>query len=236
MTTGQRPADRGRMKNSTRPGDRIPARAFAWVSGTVGVLAGACLVGFFALDSAGVSIAGFSLGRLNDVFGVVQFATLAPVVWALGYRLPASRGVSVATVVGIAAALAYAALSVLLVAGLLTFAQQIGPLMVAITALYGWLLTVNLVAHRTRTLPRVVTRTGLFFAGALLTALVVVGAGYVLPGAVGQPVSWLGYGPGMVGWLGLPVYVLLLALRVFTPSRTTAAFRQSPNPKENSHA
>ena len=86
-----------------------------------------------------------------------------------------------------------------------------------IVAIYGWLLAVNLVAHRTRTLPRAVTRTGVLLAVALLTALVLVGAGYVLPGIVGQLVTWLGYGLGVVGWLGLPLYVLLLAARVFPP-------------------
>ena len=110
----------------------------------------------------------------------------------------------------------------LLIAGALTFAQQIGPVMATIVAIYGWLLAVNLVAHRTRTLPRAVTRTGVLLAVALLTAMVLVGAGYVLPGIVGQPVTWLGYGLGMVGWLGLPLYVLLLALRVFTPAPSTA--------------
>ena len=94
--------------------------------------------------------------------------------------------------------------------------------MVTIVAIYGWLLAVNLVAHRTRTLPRAVTRTGVLLAVALLTALVLVGAGYVLPGVVGQPVAWLGYGLGVVGWLGLPLYVLLLALRVFPRSSSSA--------------
>jgi hypothetical protein len=94
--------------------------------------------------------------------------------------------------------------------------------MVTIVAIYGWLLAVNLVAHRTRSLPRAVTRTGVLIAVALLTALVLIGAGYVLPGIVGQLVTWLGDGLGMVGWLGLPLYVLLLALRVFPHSRPSA--------------
>ena len=46
-----------------------------------------------------------------------------------------------------------------------------------------------------------------------------IGAGYVLPGIVGQLVTWLGYGLGVVGWLGLPLYVLLLALRCFPVPR-----------------
>ena len=113
-------------------------------------------------------------------------------------------------------------LSVLLIAGVLTFSQQIGPVIVTIVAIYGWLLAVNLVAHRTRTLPRAVTRTGVLLAVALLTALVFVGAGYVLPGIVGRLLTWLGYGLGVLGWLGLPLYVLLLALQVFSRSPSSA--------------
>jgi hypothetical protein len=104
---------------------------------------------------------------------------------------------------------------VLLVAGVLTFEQQIGPVIATIVAVYVWLLTVNLVGHRTRTLPRAVTRVGVLLAGALLTGLVLAGAGYVLPGTGGRLVTWLGYGLGGVGWLGLPLYVLLLATWAF---------------------
>ena len=210
------------MEHRTRLSDPVPARAFAWVSGVVGFLAGAFLLGFFALDSSGVRLAGFSLGYLNDILGAVQFASLAPVVWALGRRLPATRTGRVATVGAVVASVTFVVLSVLLITGTLTFSQQIGPVILTIIVIYGWLLVVNLVGHRTRTLPRSVTRTGVLFAVALLTGLVLAGAGYVLPGVVGQGVTWLGYGLGVVGWLGLPLYVLLLALRVFPRSSSTA--------------
>ena len=142
------------MEHPTRLADPVPARVCALVSGVVGLLAGVFLIGFFTLDSYGVRLAGFSLGHVNDILGAVQFAALAPVVWALGRRLPATRTVRVATGVALAATAAFVVLSVLLIAGVLTFAQQIGPVIVTIVAIYGWLLTVNLVAHRTRTLPR----------------------------------------------------------------------------------
>ena len=222
------------MEHQTRPADPTSARAFAWISGVVGLLAGAFLLGFFALDSYGVRLAGFSLGHVNDILGAIQFAAFVPVAWALGRRLPATRTVSVATVVAVAAAAAFVVLSVLLIAGALTFSQQIGPVMVTIVAIYGWLLAVNLVAHRTRTLPRAVSRSGVLFAVALLTGLVLVGAGYALPGVVGQPVTWLGYGLGVVGWLGLPVYVLQLAIRVFPRSGSSAVSADVPLQKVRS--
>src|SRR5688500_8455329 len=138
------------MEHPTRPTDRVPARALAWVSGVVGLLAGAFLLAFFALDSYGVRLAGVSLGHLNDILGAVQVAALAPVAWALGRRLPATGAVRVATVVAVAASVAFVVLSVLLIAGTWEFSQQIGPVIVTIIAIYGWLLVVNLVGHRTR--------------------------------------------------------------------------------------
>ena len=187
------------MEHRTRLSDPVPARAFAWVSGVVGFLAGAFLLGFFALDSYGVRLAGFSFGYLNDILGAVQFATLAPVVWALGRRLPATRTVRVATVGAVAASVTFVVLSVLLITGTLTFSQQIGPVILTIIVVYGWLLMVNLVGHRTRSLPRAVTRTGVLLAVALLTGLVLAGAGSVLPRMVGEGMTWLGYSLGVVG-------------------------------------
>ena len=205
--------------------DSVYARPAALVSGGVGLVAGLVLVAYFALanpfdhDPGGPNW----LGPTNDALGVVQFAALAPVVWALGRRLPAARGVRVLTLLAVAASLAAAVLGALLVADVLTFEQQIGPLMVAIVVIYGWLLMVNLTGHRTRTLPRVVTRFGVLLAVGFLAALVFIGAGLVLPGPLGQIVQYVGYLSGVIGWLGLPTYVLLLAVRVFTRDPALAA-------------
>jgi hypothetical protein len=210
------------MEDPTRPAEPIPARLLALVSGVVGLLAGVFLLGFFALDASGARLAGLSLGFVNDVLGAVQFATLAPVAWALGRRLPAARTVRPATVVAVVAMVAFIVISVLLVTDVLSFATQIGPQIVAILVVYGWLLLVNLVAHRTRTLPRAVTRLGVLLGAGLITGLALVGAGFVLPAVVGSVVTWLGYGLGGLAWLALPLYVLLLAARVFARPSSAA--------------
>jgi hypothetical protein len=215
MTAGRGPPDPEGMERPTRLPEPGPIRALAVLSGVAGLLAGLFLIGFFTLESYGVRLAGVSLGTINDVLGAIQFATLAPVAWGLGRRLPATRIVRVATGTALIAMAGYVVLSVLLVAGVLTFEQQIGPVIATIVAVYAWLLTVNLVGHRTRTLPRAVTRVGVLLAGGLLTGLVLAGAGYVLPGIGGRLATWLGYGLGGIGWLGLPVYALLLATWVF---------------------
>jgi hypothetical protein len=199
------------MDDSTRPGEPGPTRILAVVSGVVGLLAGLFLLGFFAVGT----FAGFSLGHINDVLGAVQFAAMAPVAWALARRLPRIRVVRVATAVAVVAMVAFVVLSLLLVFDVVAFEQQIGPQLGAILAVYGWLLLVNLVAHRTRTLPRAVTRLGVLLGVGLITGMVLVAAGFVLPGLVGSLTTWLGYGLGGLAWLALPLYILLLAARVF---------------------
>lgn len=156
------------------------------------------------------------MGSASDVVGILPFAAFAPVIWALRRRLPATRWVRVVTVMAVAAAIAFALLSVLLVADVLTFEQQIRPVIVTIVVIYGWLLTANLAAHRSRTLPRIVTLSGVMLGVGFLVGLVLVGASLVLPDPVRQIFGWAGYVLGFLGWLGLPVYSLLLAARVFT--------------------
>ncbi len=195
------------------------ARRWALISGGVGLLAGLVLLAFFALAASW-------LGRINDALGVVQFGALGPVVWALGRRLPATRSVRMVTIVAVVAAIAAAVLGLLLAVGALTFEQQIGPFLATIIVLYGWLLMINLTGHRTRTLPRIITRVGVLVATGFLAAMVLVGAGFVLPGPIGQITQYLGYGIAVLGWLGLPVYVLLLAARVFTPVPAPQSSRQ----------
>jgi hypothetical protein len=194
------------------------ARACALISGVVGIVANTLLIGFFTLANPYDATPGGPtwLGDANDVIGIFQFAAFAPVVWALRRRLHATRLVRVATVFATAAAIAFALLGVLLVIGVLTFEQQIGPVIVAIVVIYAWLLTANLAAHRFRTMPRAVTLSGTMLGVGFLVGLVLVGGSMVLPNSVGRIIGWARYALGGLCWLGLPIYTLLLAARVFT--------------------
>lgn len=194
------------------------ARACALVSGVAGLVAGLLLIGFFTLANPYDATPGGPtwLGSANDVVGIIQFAAFAPVVWALRRRLPTTRWLRAFTVVAVAAAIAFAVLSVLLVADVLTFEQQVGPLVGTILVTYAWLLAANLAAHRFRTLPHAVTLSGVMLGIGFLVGMVLVGASMALPNPVGQITGWAGYGVGFLGWLGLPIYSLLLAARVFT--------------------
>ena len=199
------------------------ARACALVSGVAGLVAGLLLIGFFTLANLYDATPGGPawLGGANDVVGIVQFAAFAAVVWALRSWLPTTRSVRVATMLTVAAAIAFVVLSVLLVAGVLTFEQQVGPLMVTIVVIYAWLLIADLAAHRFRTLPHAVTLSGAVLGFGFLVGLLLVGASLALPGLVGQIIGWAGYAISGLAWLGLPVYSLLLAARVFTTTEGT---------------
>jgi hypothetical protein len=124
--------------------------------------------------------------------------------------------VRVATVFATVAAIAAALLGVLLVVGVLTFEQQVGPVILPVVVIYAWLLTANLAAHRFRTMPRAVTLSGTMLGVGFLVGLVLVGGSLVLPNFVSRIIGWAGYALGGLGWLGLPIYTLLLAARVFT--------------------
>jgi hypothetical protein len=216
------------MNIDTAGSGRTQGRAAALVSGVSGIAAGVFLVGFFTLEPLGVSLAGLSLGTVNDALSVVQFAALVPVVGILARRLPRTRTVRVATWAGMVAAAVAAVLSLLLVARVLTFEVQIGPLMAAILVVYGWLLVVSLVAQRTRTLPRGVAAAGLLFGLALFVGLVLAVAAMVLPQPLVPAAEWIAYVVGGLGWAGLPVQMLLLAARVF--SRAPSPRLADPQP------
>ena len=193
------------------------ARTCALVSGIAGLAAGLLLIGFFTLANPYDTTPGGPawLGPANDVVGIIQFAAFAPVIWALRRRLAPTRWMGAVTLVAVVAAIAFAVLSGLLVINVLTFEQQIGPVIVTILLIYAWLLTANLAAHRFRTLPRAVTLSGVMVGVGFLTGMVLVGASLVLATPVGQIIGWAGYALGFLGWLALPVYSLLLAARVF---------------------
>jgi hypothetical protein len=198
--------------------DARVVRAVALLCGAAGVAATVLVVLFFLFDYPYSPFgAGWSWpGPASDVATAVQFALLAPVVWALHRHVPPTTAVRATTWAAVGACVAVALLQTALVAGLLTFAQEIGPAMACFLVVYGWLLTVSLAAHRSRALPRPVTRAGAVLGGAMPVATVLVGAGYLIPGPVGRLAFWTGFLVGMLGWLGLAAYPLLLARHVFT--------------------
>ncbi|GHF08616.1 hypothetical protein GCM10017786_48020 [Amycolatopsis deserti] len=179
---------------------RRDASGFALTAGVVGAAANVLLILFFASGEAWRDVPGplAWTGPVNDVLVALQFAALVPVAIALGTR---------AAVVGLTAMTGVVVLQSLLLAEVLEFETQVWWVSGCFGFVFAWVLLVS------RRLPRTVRRCG-----------TVVGAGYVAGallvwGALGLPsespaqyaVGGLGLVLGAIGWLGLPVWSLLLA-------------------------
>lgn len=206
---------------------RWPFRT-ALACGIVGLLANVLLVGFFALDyPASGEESGSWLGFANDVVGTIEFALFLPVIIAVARLLPTSRGTTVMTGIGLVATAGLVLVSIALVIGAMSFEVQVRYVMGFLVVLYGWLLMVSSVGHRANALPRSVTRLGLLLGVSWPAALLLVLAGLLLGGVdlgafqLGLPGALLivpALVLGLLNWLALPVWPLLLAASVFLGS------------------
>jgi hypothetical protein len=215
------------MLTETYPARQRTAGPVLWAltSGITGLVANVLLVLFFLLAqpfgvNGPLAEAGQDfmwLGSANDIVIVVQFLTFIPVALALRRWLPRTRSMRVATAAAVGAMVVVAVLQLLLVAGVLEFDVQVVLVVATFLVIYAWVITVSSNGHRHGTLPRSVTRFGLLLAVSLPVGLVIAGAGMLFPG--GSPAQLAFVIPGVaiaaVGWLGLPVWPLVLARNVF---------------------
>ena len=123
------------------------------------------LAAMFAAFAAGARQSGMRFGWINDVLVLVSYLLVAPTVLVLHRRLrgghpTASAVAAVAGVVGIAIIVIFQGL---LVAGVLTFEQQIGPASVGFFAVMGWLIASGYMGSRAGIIPRG-TRLGILGA------------------------------------------------------------------------
>lgn len=123
------------------------------VVGTVGVVS---LVGMFAAFGAGAQEVGERLGYINDVSAFPTLLLAVPAVIELRRLVrPGSPLVMDAmTLVALGSIAGVLALQWLLVTRALTFAQQIGPVMVAYLGLQGWYVVSGWLASRSGVVPR----------------------------------------------------------------------------------
>jgi hypothetical protein len=195
----------------------LPLRTFAMVSGWAGVLAGVLFVLFFALGRGGSAQWAWT-GEAADAVGVVHLLTLAPVAWGLRRRMPASRSARRAGVAVTAVAVTSPVLQILIFMGRIPEALNVPVGAVATYPVLIWILLVSLAGHRGRTLPRPVTRPGLLIGSGLPVGVVLLLPGLVTP----EPLRWVfvgaGVGIGVLAYLAIPIFPLLLARFVFRPS------------------
>ena len=197
------------------------APRWAVLSGLAGLIANILLILFFALAhpwTPGASEFAW-LGPANDAVLVVQFAALVPVALAVRARLGERLGQGV-TAAAVTAMVAVVALQLVLLAGLLAFEVQVWPVVGCQMITFGWVLAASRAGRAT--LPRAVVRVGTTVGVGFLAGLVVVGAGLLLLPA-GSPAQYavlaLGGVVAVVGWLGFPVWPLVLARRTFEEER-----------------
>lgn len=221
-----------------------PAR-WPWLTavsaGALGVLANVLLVGFFALSwPAGSDRTWRWLGPANDVVLVGFFAVLVPVVVAVGRLLPASRAVALGSAVAVTALVGLAGLQLALAAGWIAFPVQVRVVVALLVLVYGWLVLVGSLGHRSGALPRSVTRFGLLLGVSWPAAMAFALAGVALGGSFWSPDLQLpaallllpGLVLGALNWLLLPVWPLVLARTAFGPGRPPAG-RPDPRPTES---
>ncbi len=186
--------------------------AWAVVSGVAGLAANLLLVLFFAVSRPWTDGGGLEwTGTANDVVVVVQFAALVPVALAVRGRLRAGW-VGAATTVAVGAMAAVVLLQVALLAGLLAFEVQVWPVMACFAVTFGWVLAVSR-SGRT-VLPRGVVRVGTVVGASYLAGAAVFAAGVLLlpPDSVAlYAVCGAGVVVGVVGWLGFPLWPLVIA-------------------------
>jgi hypothetical protein len=228
VTAGHLPAEPGGMLTETYPAQQRSASPVLWAltSGITGLLANVLLILFFLLArpfgvNGPLAEAGQDLmwlGSANDVVIIVQFLTFIPVALALRRWLPPTRSVRIATAAAVGAMVVVAILQLLLVAGVLEFDVQVMLVVAMFLVVYAWIVAVSSTGHRHGTLPRPVTRFGLLLGVSLPVGLVIAAAGLLFPS--GSPAQLAFVIPGVavaaIGWLGLPVWPLVLARMVFS--------------------
>ena len=216
------------MLTETYPPRQRTARPVLWAltSGIAGLVANVLLVLFFLLAqpfgvNGPLAEAGRDfmwLGSANDVVIIVQFLTFIPVALALRRWLPPTRSVRLVTAAAVVAMAAVAILQLLLVIGVLEFDVQVVLVAATFLVVYAWMIAVSSTGHRHGTLPRSVTRFGLLLGTSYPVGLVIAAAGLLFPSGSATQLAFVV--PGVViaaiGWLGLPVWPLVLARLVFS--------------------
>jgi hypothetical protein len=209
--------DTGSVRRSERD-DSAGARWWALLSGVTGLAANVLLVLFYvaAKPWRASPVSNEWFGTASDWLTAVQYAALVPVVRWLGQRMAGDVRARRWTVVGLAAAVGVVLLQVLLIAGLLPFGVQAGPVTLFVVGSICWIGGISAAGDRTRALPRAVTRSGRLLTRGFLAGLVMFLVG-VLVASLAElgPAAWIiAAMPGFVVWCLIPGWpVLLFATR-----------------------
>ena len=125
------------------------------VSAPVAAVAVVLFVAMYASFAVGATSAALVFGSINDALTPVAYALAIPSVLAFSSILRPHAPTAAAALagLGIVAMIAIIVLQVLLVSGLLTFEQQIGPVSIAFLAAGAWFILVGHLADAAGYLP-----------------------------------------------------------------------------------
>jgi len=125
-------------------------------SGVFSAFGVAFLVPMYTSFAIGATSIGLVSGRINDVLIMIAYLLAIPSVFALHELLrPRWPTLSrVLLVVGIGAIIAIVILQALLVAGVLTFEEEVGPVLIALLVLGVWFIATGYLGRSIGVLPR----------------------------------------------------------------------------------
>jgi hypothetical protein len=196
-----------------RTASRLPALA-ALASGSIGIVANVYLVLFYLVAKPWQpGSVGGGYGTINDWLVALQLALLIPVVVWLGQQTRIEKWPRWWTAIALAASIAAVLLQVLLVAGVLPFAVQVGPVALCIVLLLCWAGVISAAGGRRGVLSHPTVRLGrlMMWAVPVGAATFAIGAGISALQGQGSWAWVVGALPGALVWLAFPLWVLLVA-------------------------
>jgi hypothetical protein len=193
---------------------RDTAALTALASGVVGIVGNLYLVLLYLVDKPwqpGSVDGGY--GTINDWLVTLQLALLIPVVVRLGQQTRIEKWTRRWTGIALIASVAVVLLQLLLLAGVLPFAVQFGPVSVCIVLLFCWAGVISAAGQRHGVLSHPTFHLGrlMMWAQPVGAAAFVVGLGISALQGEGSW-AWVAGGlPGALVWLAFPFWVLLVA-------------------------
>lgn len=214
----------------------------AYLSGAAAILGLVSLLLFFGLEApqaAANSVQGSHVwGPLSDICPIVQMVSLLVVARVL-YLMerPGAPGLSlIGGAIGIAGMLGMVLLQLLLIVKVIPFEQEVSPVLVATAAVGVWLILVNYLARRQKSLPSRLAWLGIAAGVSFALELLIFSA-------LGGAVAWRNIMSNylllagsalvfLVSYVGFPVWAIWLG-RVLASANRELTSASSPQASAN---
>jgi hypothetical protein len=191
---------------------------FAYAAGATGILANLFLfleLGLQARRPEAQTSPGSAIhlaGSASDLVGSLATAFMIAIALFLGGHLPQRRAARFTQAAGLTAMVLLTVGGLLVGLGVLAF-EVVAPITVAAWMVLSlWLLLVNRWLRMSDAFPVRLSRLGEYLGAGMLTGAAVVGLGLLLPWMSWVQLVVFGVGVvlGVVGWLGIPIWFVIL--------------------------